>query len=135
MHGVMDRLLPWPVAGALAGFVLGFMTWISLGLFGLTSEGSGFGPILLGLAGAICGYVLGVWGRQPEGRIVVRWCVGTMVVVGGVSFLAGFVGPMILRPDSPQGPLLGLFFTGPLGAVAGAILGLIIGLVRQGRPA
>jgi hypothetical protein len=53
-------------------------------------------------------------------------------VVGGVSFLAGFVGPIVLRPDSPQGPLLGIFFTGPLGAVAGAILGVIIGVLRQG---
>jgi len=36
---------------------------------------------------------------------------------------------MILRPDLPQGPLLGIFYTGPLGAIAGAILGAVIGLL------
>ncbi len=40
-----------------------------------------------------------------------------------------FVGPIVLSPDSPQGPLLGIFVTGPLGALAGAILGAIIGLL------
>ena len=44
-----------------------------------------------------------------------------------VAFLAGFVGPILLTPGSPQGPLLGIFITGPLGALAGAVLGLIIG--------
>ncbi len=57
------------------------------------------------------------------------------VVVGVVSFLAGFVGPIILRPDSPQGPLLGIFFTGPLGAFAGAVLGVLIGLLVPAAPA
>jgi hypothetical protein len=106
-----------------------------LRLFGLRSEEWRFGSIALGFFGAACGYALGVLGQQPEGRgrTVVRWCVGTMVLVGGVSFLAGFVGPILLRPDSPQGPLLGIFFTGPLGAVAGVVLGLVIGLVRQGQ--
>jgi hypothetical protein len=51
------------------------------------------------------------------------------VVVGVISFLAGFVGPIILDPNSPQGPLLGIFFTGPLGAIVGAVAGAIIGLL------
>jgi uncharacterized membrane protein YeaQ/YmgE (transglycosylase-associated protein family) len=51
------------------------------------------------------------------------------VVVGVASFLAGFAAPIILDPKSPQGPLLGIFFTGPLGALAGAVVGTIIGLL------
>lgn len=43
-------------------------------------------------------------------------------VVGAISFSAGFFGPMLLT-DSGQGPLLGLFITGPLGAIIGAIAG------------
>jgi len=57
------------------------------------------------------------------------------VVVGVISFLAGFVGPIILHPDSPQGPLLGIFFTGPLGALAGAVAGATIGLLVPVAPA
>jgi uncharacterized protein YneF (UPF0154 family) len=38
----------------------------------------------------------------------------------------GFVGPVILSPESNQGPLLGIFITGPLGIVLGIILGFIL---------
>lgn len=50
-------------------------------------------------------------------------------IVGGVSFLIGFVGPLIFSPDSNTGPLLGIFVTGPLGSIAGAVCGVVIGLV------
>lgn len=42
--------------------------------------------------------------------------------VGGA---AGFFGPMILSPESNQGPMLGLFITGPLGAASGLVLGFV----------
>jgi hypothetical protein len=45
-------------------------------------------------------------------------------VVGAVGFCGGFFGPMIFRPEANQGPLLGIFITGPLGFVGGAIAGL-----------
>lgn len=48
-------------------------------------------------------------------------------VVGFIGFAAGFFGPMILSPDSNQGPLLGILITGPLGVV----LGFIIGVLRE----
>jgi hypothetical protein len=52
-------------------------------------------------------------------------------IVGAVGFCGGFFGPMVLAPEANQGPLLGLFITGPLGFVAGAIGGLIHGLRRR----
>jgi hypothetical protein len=55
------------------------------------------------------------------------------LVVGVVSFLAGFVGPIILRPDSNQGPLLGIFITGPAGFVLGGVGGFVWS--RRGREA
>ena len=59
-------------------------------------------------------------------------------VVGGVAFAAGFFGPIIFMPNANQGPLLGIFFTGPLGAFAGTILGLLTFIVvkklRQPSP-
>ncbi|HET9887520.1 MAG TPA: hypothetical protein VFR10_08405 [bacterium] len=45
-------------------------------------------------------------------------------VVGCVSFSVGFFGPIIWAPDANQGPLLGIFITGPLGFVAGCLLGI-----------
>jgi hypothetical protein len=44
-------------------------------------------------------------------------------LLGGAGFLAGYAGPMIFAPDANQGPLLGIFITGPAGFVIGAIGG------------
>jgi hypothetical protein len=62
------------------------------------------------------------------------WIAVWSVVLGSTGFAAGFYGPLILRPDSNQGPLLGIFITGPLGAVLGAALGAILAAVRSWRP-
>jgi hypothetical protein len=37
---------------------------------------------------------------------------------------------MVFSPDANQGPMLGLFITGPGGALLGAILGLVVGAAR-----
>jgi hypothetical protein len=57
------------------------------------------------------------------------------LVLGIVGFVCGFVGPMVFSPDANQGPMLGLFITGPGGALLGAILGTIIGAVRPSASA
>lgn len=69
-------------------------------------------------------------GPGPLARIV-----SGAVAVGAVAFLLGFVGPMILTPESNQGPLLGIFFTGPLGFFLGAIGGYVYWLVTRARAA
>lgn len=50
-----------------------------------------------------------------------RW----IVIIGGFGFAAGFFGPMIFAPGANQGPLVGIFITGPLGAIAGGVLWLL----------
>ena len=52
-------------------------------------------------------------------------------IVGGLSLAAGFVGPALFS-DSNLGPLLGVFVTGPLGVLAGALAGVV--LSARGRP-
>ncbi|TGP66964.1 hypothetical protein EN858_34710 [Mesorhizobium sp. M4B.F.Ca.ET.215.01.1.1] len=42
-------------------------------------------------------------------------------ILGIVGFLGGFVGPVIFTPEANQGPLLGIFITGPLGFVLGLV--------------
>ncbi|HYL18475.1 MAG TPA: hypothetical protein VEV20_07325 [Burkholderiales bacterium] len=51
------------------------------------------------------------------------------LVLGVVGFVCGFLGPIALSPDANQGPLLGIFISGPGGALLGAILGLIVGFL------
>lgn len=51
---------------------------------------------------------------------ILRWA----IIMGGIGFVAGFFGPMLLAPGANQGPMLGIFITGPLGAIAGAAYGI-----------
>ena len=47
------------------------------------------------------------------------------VTTGGIGFAAGFFGPILFMPGANQGPLLGIFITGPLGFLLGATGGAI----------
>ena len=52
-------------------------------------------------------------------------------LLGGIGFIGGYVGPIVFMPESNQGPLLGIFITGPLGFVAGLVFGAIRGSARS----
>ena len=47
-----------------------------------------------------------------------------MLLFGLSGFLAGFVGPMVLNPESNIGPLVGVLFSGPAGVVIGRVAGI-----------
>jgi hypothetical protein len=66
--------------------------------------------------------------REPTPSIL-TWA----VLLACVGFAAGFFGPMALNPEANQGPLVGILLTGPGGALAGAILGLISRISRLSR--
>ena len=53
------------------------------------------------------------------------------LAVGGIGLIAGFFGPIIFTPNSNQGPLLGIFITGPAGTLIGTILGILIALITK----
>jgi hypothetical protein len=64
-----------------------------------------------------------------HGPLSNRWWKGENVLgftlfVGGIAFLVGFVGPIIVAPSANQGPLLGIFYTGPIGFCVGLVWGL-----------
>jgi len=63
-------------------------------------------------------------GRDIErGRPTLRRWVTLPATLG---FAAGFLGPAILNPEANQGPLFGIFITGPGGAALGLALGLAV---------
>lgn len=69
-----------------------------------------------------------LWFIVRNGPFRHRWWRGETVAgfaltVGGACFAAGFFGPMLLAPEANQGPLLGLFITGPAGLLLGAAWG------------
>jgi len=48
----------------------------------------------------------------------------TAVVFSAVTFAAGFFGPILVTPEANQGPLLGIFISGPAGFGAGLVWGI-----------
>lgn len=57
---------------------------------------------------------------------IIRW----VLALGLSGFLAGFLGPMLLDPQANQGPLVGILITGPGGALAGLVLGVLCALLQ-----
>jgi hypothetical protein len=75
-----------------------------------------------------------VWTRTqlPQTRFATSVLLGALLT-GSVAFSAGFFGPIVLTPHWNQGPMLGLFITGPLGVVLGSVGGAIYWLIcRRG---
>lgn len=68
-----------------------------------------------------------VWRRSESvepGGLFTSILTGALTL-GALGFTLGFLGPMLFAPDANQGPLLGIFITGPAGLVLGAALGAL----------
>lgn len=73
-----------------------------------------------------------VWSRLKSVRAGLATSVFLgAAILGSAAFAAGFFGPILFRPEANQGPLLGLFITGPAGAILGAMGGAIWWLIRE----
>jgi hypothetical protein len=107
-----------------------FVVWMLMLMVPLGSQAWLGSPVAL--AAAI--YVSRkVWAGAAEGSTSVAVMAGLgAAIVGGLGFVAGFFGPMIFAPEANQGPLLGLFITGPAGVAIGAIAGALYAM-RRGR--
>ncbi len=64
----------------------------------------------------------GAFGERWRWRF--RRAMAPALLAGGVGFAAGFFGPLIFAPEANQGPLLGIFITGPLGFLGGLVWGV-----------
>lgn len=88
------------------------------------------------LVSLLCAVLAGrfVWTRSadPWRSPLVAMAYGALAL-GGIGFCAGFFGPLLFAPEANQGPLLGLFITGPLGFLLGAIGGFLYWLWHRDR--
>jgi len=101
-----------------------FVFWVPFSLVDLGESRWLIAKIVSVLCALAAGWY--VWARMmiSHDSPVSSMLVGAFVI-GSISFLAGFIGPIIFLPGSNQGPLLGLFITGPLGFVVGLVVGLL----------
>lgn len=51
--------------------------------------------------------------------------ISSALILGGLFFTVGFLGPMVFAKDTNQGPLIGVFIAAPLGVITGAIGGYV----------
>ena len=125
----------WGMA-ILGGALGGLAVWLAVVNLRLSTRGGWFFwvPITLWLLSMS---VLCLWsavsGHEATSRanIGASWRMGWMV--GGVGLAIGFVGPLVIYPESNLGPLLGILATGPLGFVVGALGAGVVRAVRGSR--
>ena len=71
-------------------------------------------------------------GQLKRLAIIFGYVLGTALLVGGMGFLIGFFGPILIGilvgSQANLGPLWGIFALGPAGVFLGAIIGLFLGL-------
>ena len=80
---------------------------------------------ILAMSGGIVGGWI-VWRFTSSQRCNFLMSVlGGALIVGAIGFVGGFFGPLLFAPDANQGPLIGMFVTGPLGFVVGGIAGAL----------
>jgi hypothetical protein len=78
----------------------------------------------------LCGW-FALRGHVAESRAEMGYAWLGGFLLGGIGFVAGFFGPIILTPGANQGPLLGIFITGPLGFSLGALIGWFCARFRR----
>src|SRR4030042_6446605 len=105
-----------------------FIFWVLFSLIPLPGQGW-----IASIFALLCAIVVGryVWSKTglAPGKLISSVLYGA-IVLGGIGFLAGFLGPIIFTPNANQGPLLGIFITGPLGFLLGGIGGFFYWLIR-----
>ena len=130
-----SQRVPQRIVAAMAGLL--FSVYVLFILRQFVQQFSRFGfqvlSLLLMVYGAF-GAVLCWWfalrGHLPASRQHIQSTMHGGWIVGAIGFVAGFVGPLVLTPQSNLGPLLGILVTGPLGFIVGAIGGWLYGFKR-----
>jgi len=106
-----------------------FIYWVPFSLLPFIEQRWIPSVIALLCATGVGRYVWTKLGSTPH-ELIASTLLGA-VVLGAIGFCGGFFGPMLFIPKANQGPLLGIFITGPLGFLFGAAGGLLYWLAPK----
>lgn len=136
---MMDRAGPLRLALRLLALLVVlpatyyFVYWLPFSLIPLGSQ-----RWIANVVSLLCAVGAGryVWNRlgKADPGLVTSVMLGA-ITLGAIGFCGGFFGPMIFAPGANQGPLLGLFITGPLGFLLGGIGGLVFWQAKERKGA
>jgi hypothetical protein len=113
------RLLVTSVTGISALF---FVLWVGGALLVSLHWPLWLSWVLSLAAAVVAGRFVWTGTASVRAGVITSMVLGACVL-GGAGFAVGFFGPILFMPEANQGPLLGIFITGPLGFVLGAIAG------------
>lgn len=130
MTDTVKRILAAIIALPLTAYAL--LTLASQVRTGFDPLGAAF-ALCPGTMAALCWW-FALRGHVAESRERMRLAVLGGLVLGGIAFAAGFFLPIVLKPEANQGPLLGIFVTGPLGFVLGTAIGWVYARLRARGP-
>ncbi|MBI5589123.1 MAG: hypothetical protein HY881_01435 [Deltaproteobacteria bacterium] len=105
-----------------------FIYWVPFSLIPFLEQRWVPGIVSLLCAVAVGRYTWKMLSSTSEG-LISSILFGAMVL-GAIGFCAGFFGPIFFTPGANQGPLLGIFITGPLGFILGGIGGFMYWFVK-----
>jgi uncharacterized membrane protein YeaQ/YmgE (transglycosylase-associated protein family) len=72
-----------------------------------------------------------IWSRLA---LTPPWAAAGAMLLGVTGFVIGFFGPMQFQPWANQGPMVGIFLTGPGGVLLGAVSGGALAFTRPDWP-
>lgn len=106
-----------------------FIFWVPFSLISFFEQRWIPGIISLLCAVGVGRYVWKKSGSMQDG-LISSVLLGA-VVLGGIGFSIGFFGPIIFAPEAGQGPMLGIFITGPLGFLLGGVGGFLYWIIYK----
>ena len=116
-------LLIGRIAAGLIGVVPVYLAYLSVVRTGHDLISTMIQAILIVIAFYLLWYA--VLGHLPSERAKLARTLVIALIIGAIGLVGGYVGPLIVTPGANQGPLLGIFITGPIGFVLGSIGGFI----------
>jgi hypothetical protein len=128
-----DRLRMHPLVRGFSAYIAFQAGSVALAFFVLQSSLPLPISMLVGVAGGLL-MARALW-RLPEttfGDLLHATGIGA-AAIGGICLVLGMVIPMIIHPGSNIAPVIGLLYTGPIGAVVGALCGATRWMLRWSR--
>lgn len=118
------------VLRVLAGIIALPCIWIAFAsLYGQLGGGfSQFGTIIA--SASLCASIIfasfAARGHVSTARAHIWRSLMGALALGSLGFLVGFLGTSLTGgPENPQGPMVGIFITGPLGFTVGGLAGFL----------